>query len=105
MLCVTPSPLNLDGLVIHIVAIQICLHSGKELIVGLGQIQVVKGPVFKHLVVLICQVESEVKLLVISAEDRGGYDVQYIGCLLLKVINIGKFFFFKKPRVLTDAET
>ena len=59
------------GLLIHVVAIQVCLHSGKEEIVSLGQIQVVEGPVFKHLDVLICQDDSEVKLLVISAEDGG----------------------------------
>ena len=93
----TPPPLNLEGLVIHIVAIQVCLHFGKEEIVSLGQIQVVKGPVFKHLDVLICEVESEVNLLGHLNRGQGSYDVDYKGFLLLKVINIG-IFFQRRPR-------
>ena len=93
MFCVTPSPLNLEGLLIHIVAIQICLHSRKEEIVSLGQIQVVKGPVFKHLNVLICQVDSEVKLLGHLSRGQGSDDVDYKGCLLLSD-KYWEFFFF-----------
>ena len=84
MFCVTPSPLNLEGLLFHVV----CLYSGKEEIVSLGQIQVVKGPVFKHLDALICQVDSEVKLLGHLSRGQGSNDVVYKGLFLLKVINI-----------------
>ena len=71
MFCVTPSPLNLEGLLIHVVAIQVCLHSEKEEIVSLGQIQVEEGPVFKYFDVLFCQVGSKVKLLVHLSRGQG----------------------------------
>ena len=71
MFCVTPSPLNLEGLFIHVVAIHVCLHSGKEEIVSLDQIQVEKGPVFKYFDVLFCQVGSEVKLFAHLSRGQG----------------------------------
>ena len=69
MFCVTPSPLNLED--IHVVAIQVCLHSKKEEIVSLGQIEVEKGPVFKYFDVLFCQVGSEFKLLAHLSTEQG----------------------------------
>ena len=71
MFCGTPSPLNLEGLLIHVVAIQVCLPYGKEEIVSLGQIQVEKGPVFKYFDVLFCQVGSEVNLLAHLSRGQG----------------------------------
>ena len=79
MLCETSSPLNLEGLLIHVVAIQVCLNSGKEEIVSLDHGQVVEALVLKHLDVLICQVDSEVLLLKHLSKGRGDEYVYYKG--------------------------
>ena len=71
MFCVTPSPLNLEGLFIHVVAIHVCLHSGKEEIISLDQIQVEKGLVFKYFDVYFVKLAVKSSCLLISAEDRG----------------------------------
>ena len=59
---------------------------------------------FKHLDVLICQVDSEVKLIGHLSRGQRSDDVDYLsGRLLLKVINIGIFLQIK-AKVLADTE-
>ena len=68
MFCVTPFPLNLEGLFIHVVAIHVCLHSGKEEIVILDQIQVEKG--LNILMFYFVKLAVKSSCLLISAGDR-----------------------------------